>query len=380
MLRGSGIRGGEACHGSLLRHPLPHPPQSPAGIQPSPRAHGSCTPSTARTWQTEIVQPATQPRRGLVLGAGGVLGAAWSVGALCALEESTGVDLRTCDYIVGTSAGAVLAALLGSGVTPGELRDHQLGRAVRGRLVELPWDYDQSTGGSLPPIPRLGVGSAALVRNNVRHLRRLPPTAVISALLPVGRGSLNELATLVAALAPDGGWAQHPGVWIVAMDYETGRRVPFGRPGAPRASLVEAVTASCAIPAWYSPVMIDGHRYVDGVACSATSVDLLASQELDEVYIVAPLVSLETDHPRSLLLRMERRWRAAVTRRCLHEIAKLEAVGTKVTILAPGLEDLEAIGRNVMQTSRRIAVLETSLRTSAHTLAEAHLLRSTGTG
>jgi hypothetical protein len=26
MLRGAGIRGGEACHGSLLRRPLPHPP------------------------------------------------------------------------------------------------------------------------------------------------------------------------------------------------------------------------------------------------------------------------------------------------------------------------------------------------------------------
>jgi NTE family protein len=315
-----------------------------------------------------------------VLGAGGVLGAAWSVGALCALEESTGVDLRGCDYIVGTSAGAVLAALLGSGVTPGELRDHQLGQQVRGRLADLPWDYDRSTGGALPPLPKLGVGSPALVRNNAWRLRRLPPTAVISALLPVGRGSLDELGTLVAALAPGGGWASHPGVWIVAMDYETGRRVPFGRPGEPTASLVEAVTASCAIPAWYSPVSIDGHRYVDGGACSATSVDLFTGVGLDEVYVIAPLVSLETDHPRSLLVRMERRWRAVVTRRCLHEIKKLEAGGTKVTLLAPGPEDLEAIGGNVMQTSRRLAVLETSLRTSERALTEVDVLPSTGTG
>jgi NTE family protein len=321
-----------------------------------------------------------QPRRrGLVLGAGGVLGAAWSVGALCGLEESTGVDLRTCDYIVGTSAGAVLAALLGSGLTPAELRDHQLGRTMRGRLADLAWDYDRSTGGSLPPLPRLGVGSAALMRNNAWRLRRLPPTAVISALLPVGRGSLDELGALVASLAPGDGWASHPGVWIVAMDYETGRRVPFGRPGEPAASLVEAVTASCAIPAWYSPVLIDGHRYVDGGACSATSVDLLAGLQLDEVYVVAPLVSLETDRPRSLLVKMERRWRAVVTRRCLHEIEKLRADGTTVTILAPGPEDLEAIGGNLMQTSRRIAVLETSLRTSAQASGD-RPLSSTGTG
>jgi NTE family protein len=314
-----------------------------------------------------------------VLGAGGVLGAAWSVGALCALEEATDVDLRTCDYIVGTSAGAVLAALLGSGVTPGELRDHQLGRPVPERLADLRWNYDRSTGGALPPLPKLGVGSPALVRNNAWRLRRLPPTAVISALLPVGRGSLDELGALVAALAPDGGWARHPGVWLVAMDYETGRRVPFGRPGEPKASLVEAVTASCAIPAWYSPVPIDGHRYVDGGACSATSVDLFTGLGLDEVYVVAPLVSVKTDHPRSLLIRMERRWRAIVTRRCLREIDKLESDGATVTLLAPGPEDLEAIGGNVMQTSRRIAVLETSLRTSRRALADVDALRTTGT-
>ena len=315
-----------------------------------------------------------------MLGTGGVLGAAWSVGALCALEESTGVDLRTCDYIVGTSAGAVLAALLGSGVTPGELRDHQFGRRTPGRLTDLPWDYDRSTGGARPPLPKLGVGSAALVRNNALRLRRLPPTAVISALLPIGRGSLDELGTLVAALAPEGGWAHHTGVWIVAMDYETGRRVPFRRPGEPNASLVEAVTASCAIPAWYSPVLIDGHRYVDGGACSATSVDLLTGLGLDEVFVVAPLVSLDTDHPRSFLVRLERRWRAVVTRRCLHETEKLEADGATVTLLAPGPEDLEAIGGNVMQTSRRIAVLETSLRTSAEALVDRESLPSTGTG
>jgi NTE family protein len=330
-------------------------------------------------WQTELVGRARKPRRGLVLGAGGVLGAAWSVGALCALEESTGVDLRTCDTIVGTSAGAVLAALLGSGVSPAELREHQRGRPLRGRLADLSWDYDRSTGGALPPLPRLGVGSPALVRNNAWRLRRIPPTAVLSALLPVGRGSLAELGRLVAALAPGGGWARHRGVWIVAMDYETGRRVPFGRAGEPTATLAEAVMASCAIPAWYAPVVIGGHRYVDGGACSATSVDLLAGLGLDEVYVVAPLVSTETDRPRSLLTRMERRWRAVVTRRCLHEVGKLTAGGTKVTVLAPGPEDLEAIGANVMQTSRRLRVLETSLRTSAKALADADL-RSTGTG
>jgi NTE family protein len=329
--------------------------------------------------QTDRMSRAEEPRRGLVLGAGGVLGAAWMVGALCALEDSVGVDLRTCEQIVGTSAGSVVAAMLGAGVTPRQLRDHQLGRVVDGPLADFPWDYDRATGGALPPRPRLAFGSTALVRSNVRRLRRLPPTAVLSALLPVGRGSLTDLGELIDAVAPDGRWSSHPGVRIVAMDYETGRRVPFGRRGEPSASLVEAVMASCAIPAWYSPVVIGGHRYVDGGTCSPTSVDLLAGLGLDEVYVVAPLVTLKPDRPRSLVARMERRWRAIMTRRCLREAAKVRAGGAKVTILGPGPEDLEAIGVNVMEVTRRIGVLETSLRTSAAALSGLGAVREAGT-
>lgn len=42
-------------------------------------------------------------RRGLVLGGGGILGAAWMVGALKAVEEIHGFDPRTADYIVSVS-------------------------------------------------------------------------------------------------------------------------------------------------------------------------------------------------------------------------------------------------------------------------------------
>jgi len=313
-----------------------------------------------------------RPRRGLVLGGGGVLGGAWAVGALTAIEEHTGLDLRAVDHVVGTSAGSVLAALLGAGISPGQLRDHQRGLPIaEGPLAGFPWDYDRATGRSRPSLPRPGMGSAGMVARNVTRLRRMPPTAVLSALLPQGRGSLARVAHLVEAVSPAGEWSAHPGTWVVAMDYESGRRVPFGRPGEPEASLAEAVMASCAIPAWYMPVSIGGRRYVDGGACSATSADLLAGLDLDEVYVVAPMVSFELDHPRTLLTLLERRWRHQVTRRCLHEVAKLRAEGTKVTILGPGAEDLEAMGHNVMDVARRVHVLETSLRTTAAALQAA---------
>lgn len=311
------------------------------------------------------------PRRGLVLGGGGVLGAAWMVGALAAVEDATGKDLTSFDYIVGTSAGAVIAALLGAGFDAHQLLRHQLGEPVDERLDGYDWDYETATGGSLPPRPKLSLGSPAMFARNVHRLHRMPPTSVLSAFLPEGRGSLQRVGELVQSFTPAGQWSPHPGVWIVAMDYETGRRVPFGRPGEVSLPLSEAVMASCAIPGWFAPVVMGGHRYVDGGTYSATSVDVLRGLGLDEVYVVAPIVSFEHDRPQSLIGRLERRWRASVTRRCVHESVKLRAEGTEVSILGPGPEDLIEIGGNVMDVSRRTRVLETSLRTSAAALVHA---------
>jgi NTE family protein len=315
-------------------------------------------------------------RFGLVLGGGGVLGAAWMVGALDAVRQVHGLDPRDAELLVGTSAGSVVAALLGAGVSVDELRQHQLGgRAPSGPLAELAWDYETATGGDAPQRPRLGPGSAAMVAHNAHRLRRLPPTAVLAALLPEGRGTLTAVGRLVhdvqrAVGAPVDGWSPHPGVRAVAMDYDSGHRTAFGAPGAPPAALADAVMASCAIPGWYSPVVIDGVRYVDGGACSATNVDLAAGAELDELFVLAPMVSFSVDSPTHWRTRMERAWRERVTRRCLHEVAKVHAAGAEVTVLGPGREDLEAIGGNLMAVERRRHVLETSLRTSRDALAD----------
>jgi NTE family protein len=309
-------------------------------------------------------------RWGLVLGGGGVLGGAWMVGALTALESVHSVDARDADVIIGTSAGSVMAAMLGAGVGVAEVRAHQLGHRVStGPLAAADWDYDTSTGGPLPPFPRLTPGSTALFTQNVGRLRRLPPTAVLSAFLPEGRGRLDAVGGLIRALVPSG-WAPHAGVRAVAMDYESGRRVAFGAGGAPDADLADAVMASCAIPGWYQPVTIGGRRYVDGGACSATNVDLAAALGLDEVFVLAPMVSFAFDRPTHWRARAERRWRARVTRRCLREVAKVHGGGTDVTVVGPGPEDLEAIGANLMAVERRQLVLETSLATSARALRD----------
>ncbi|MFD8703485.1 patatin-like phospholipase family protein [Kitasatospora sp. NPDC059648] len=347
-----------------------------------------------------------EPRRGLVLGGGGMLGAAWTVGALCAVEEVTGHRPGGADVLLGTSAGAILAALLAGGVPPDQLRDHQRGLPItEGPLAGVAFDYETAVGGALPPRPRAGIGSPDLLRDAVRHPREYPLLTMVSAMAPHGRGSLAPVGELVRGLFGPDGWpaqgsaaATTAGVApsaaatplrVAAVDYRSGHRVVFGDPGAPAVAVAEAVMASCAIPGWFAPVRLNGSAYVDGGCWSATNADLLLGRGLDEVYVLAPmalrlgprpersdrgtLAALREwrarDRPRGVLAQLVSRYRRAVTRQLLREAALLRAEGVRVRLLAPTLADLTVMGPNLMDPARRGEVLESALRTCREALA-----------
>jgi NTE family protein len=303
--------------------------------------------------------------RGLVLGAGGVLGAAWTIGALAAVREHLDWEPQTADVLIGTSAGSVLSSALACGFTVDDLLDTQQGKPD----ARIDFDADTDTGGALPPLPRLGIGSARGLVGAALHPWRVTPLGALSAAMPQGRGDIEPIGRLVDAVLPGGGWAPHRRAWVVAMDYDSGRRVPFGQIGQPLAELRDAVMASCAIPGWYQPVTIGKRRYVDGGVCSPTSVDLVTRLKLDEVYVLSPMTSTTFDAPTTVAARIERRFRRIMTRRVMNEVRKVAATGTKVTFLGPTAADLEVIGANLMDPRRRAQVLETSLATSASALA-----------
>ncbi len=321
----------------------------------------------------------TDTKRGLVLGAGGVLGAAWTIGALTAVQERYGWDPREADVIVGTSAGSVLAASLGCGVGVDSLRNHQHGVVGPGD-PRIEYDHETASGGARPPLPLPFLGSPRGLLSSALHPVRTAPMVRLSAVLPRGRGSLEPVGLLVDSLVPTGQWAPHSRTWVVAVDYDSGRRTTFGTPRAPRAALRDAVRASCSIPGWYAPVRIGGRRYVDGGVCSATSLDLVnrlpADERLDEVVVLAPMAALDWDRPGTFTERMERRLRRLVTRRLMSEVRKVAATGTRVTVLAPGAEDLQVIGANMMDPRRRRQVLQTSLRTSGDSLLRGGLAQA----
>ncbi len=318
-------------------------------------------------------------RTALVLGAGGVLGAAWMTGALPAAQELLSCPLGDVDIMLGTSAGSVLAAALRCGVSIDEMIAYQ-----RGEPSGVLSGVGAIHGGAWPRPPHLRLGSPRLIASALKAPHRVHPSVGASAWLPVGRESHDGLRAMIRLLHTQATkqdrparqpehvwWVDRGQTWVVAVDYESGRRVVFGRDGAPRVSLADAVVASCSVPGWYEPVVIDGHRYVDGGVRSSTSLGKLARTGVTEVMVLAPLASVVADRPRVPYLRIERRVRALMTFALQREVRALRAAGAKVTLLTPGPEDLAVMGVNLMDPRRRFDVLDTSLRTSRAALDDA---------
>ena len=171
-------------------------------------------------------------RVGLVLGAGGVLGGAWLTGALHALAEETDWDPGSAEFIVGTSAGAMIGALTASGVPPWFMVAHSAGESFDGVIARLHR--------GLPP---LGPGSLRMAFTALANPLGHTPLQMLAGWIPSGFVSTDSLRDIVRRVVPDG-WVEHPNYWAVACDYRSGRRVPFGRLDAPNAHLADAVAAT----------------------------------------------------------------------------------------------------------------------------------------
>jgi NTE family protein len=305
------------------------------------------------------------PTRGLAIGCGGTLGFAWTVAALGAVEEALGWDPRTADVLAGTSAGSEIVAALGTGRSVADLLAALEGTpdadpVLVAHLARHP--------GTLPPVPRLGMPGLGLTRAALRGRTNL--YSGVAGLLPLGRGDASWLREYGEALAGPDGWTDHPNTWVIAADSASGERVAFGSEGAPSASLGEAIAASWAIPGWFPPVEIAGRGHFDGGSVSSVSADLLVPLGLDEVVIVAPMTS-EAGAPARGLSRVERLLRSQMTRGLDREVAALRAAGVRVIRVEPTAEDLQAMGPNFMDLSRREATVATARRTTPAQVAEA---------
>lgn len=303
---------------------------------------------------------------GLVLGGGGLVGMAYHAGALKALDE-TGLDLDAFDVMVGTSAGSVMASYLAAGWTPHDFYEYAFGRHPRARedgrtpqdeIDRIFTPLWSGAGGRV----RRGIGSffalAAARGHWDRVARGRMPSAPLRRAFPSGLYSTEETRRRLHEDLPLA-WPR-PGLLISTVELYTGRRVAFGAPDAPEATLPEAVLASTAIPGVFPPVRIGDRSYVDGGAATATSLDLAVGAGCEAILCIAPL---GWHNEGAFVLRDPKVWAPMLTRslfaRTLRdEVRAARDKGTEVLVIRPSLEELKTLGTNAMRDFDRGAMVE----------------------
>jgi NTE family protein len=302
-----------------------------------------------------------------VLGAGGLVGIAYHSGVLRALEVEAGFVAAQADLLVVTSAGSVVGAYLRAGWTTDDFWRVSLGThpSFGGICSTDPAEArrDLMTPAYHSPVEmvRRAVGSAVVAGRCLAHLNvRIPRP--LASVFPSGMYEMTEGSRRFHEELP-GAWPTRR-LFLVAMDLENGRRVVFGRPGAPALGLADAVVASCAIPGVYKPVLVDGMTLVDGGAHSSTNLDLAADAGCDVVVVVAPMAYDKADPP-STLTQVVRR---APIRAINHETALAQATGATVLTFSPSAEEVALHGFNMMRPEGLDEVARSAYETTARAI------------
>lgn len=188
----------------------------------------------------------------LVVGAGGPTGGPFIWAALAEIEERTGWVAGSASEIIGTSAGAFVAATFDAQFEP------------------VP--------GSIDALLRLANGDqfAASSATKVAAMLRRAAAFVLAKIAPMDR----EFAEYRTPPAPF-----HPGASAVTV-LRGGSRVQHRLSDAADPEAV--VRASAAIPFMNRPVYVDGRPHVDGAVHSATNSDLISNP--DVAVVIAPMI------------------------------------------------------------------------------------------
>ncbi|MDJ0791695.1 MAG: patatin-like phospholipase family protein [Acidimicrobiia bacterium] len=250
-------------------------------------------------------------RTALALGAGGAYGWVFHAGVITGLTESETVDPRNAELLIGTSAGAAVAAAVRAGVEPEQIVE-QVGQ---------------------PPSQE----DRARMREHLRQTRKtivpLSPSLLARSLVSDQRGLVGVAGLLPPGIFPTTWMETFPGMdrldpwpdglWIPAVAADTGEVVVFGRDRSD-VPVHRAAQASSAVPGMFQPHVIDDRHYFDGGTASPTHADLAGEIAPDLVVISSPMT------------RPGRRLTAGHARRSLsREVSLLEAQGATVLLIEP---------------------------------------------
>lgn len=250
--------------------------------------------------------------RALVLGGGGPVGIGWQAGLVVGLADA-GVTLGQADLVVGTSAGAVVGAMLTSG------RD--LADVVVPMSQVPPW---------APSAP--GTASTDLAETFARG----------------DAGAVDEDA-FVGRFAFVGGGPWPATLRCTSVGVESGRLTLWDHTAG--VELHRAVAASCSVPGISPAVTIAGEQYIDGGVRDVLNADLAIGHD-----IVVAVTCLVLDPPSGLVPEFVAERLPAVRTR----IEELRSSASAVEVVEPSDEfrELSGWGTRLMDFARTPAAFE----------------------
>ena len=250
----------------------------------------------------------TETRRGplsLVLAGGGITGAMYEFGALQALDHFFTGSFRINDFdiFVGTSGGAVVAALMANNVPPGEV-----GRSIihntdsplnfkQDDILEIDWQEIKS---SLLRAMRVVPALFRFYRRNPKLFSVARAIYALEENMPPGIYALNKYQAYLRKLLTRPGSVNsfeelRRELYIPAIHLDMGDRVLFGTPGWRDVAISDAIAASSALPLYFQPVTIKGLDFVDGGVASVAHLDIANERGSRFLVLVNPIIPLRNN-------------------------------------------------------------------------------------
>src|ERR1700749_3211080 len=246
-----------------------------------------------------------QSKTALVLGGGGFTGGVYEIGALRALDLlSVNRSVNQFDIYVGTSAGALIAALAANGITPEQMmrivnnqvptpfRDINLDMLLRPNYREYAAKAVQL------PLHLLGV--ARSLGRSLGSFSTVDIAIAIADALPSGLYTGSGIEEYVRTVLSDPDRTDdfrllQNELYLAATDLDTCERIVFGAEGWDDVPISPAVAASGALPMLYKPVRIKDRELVDGGIVSTTNLDIAVEAGAKFIVVVNPLVPYVND-------------------------------------------------------------------------------------
>ncbi len=244
-----------------------------------------------------------------------MVGLAWEVGVLRALEEDGLPGASTAEVIVGTSAGSILGAWLRRGRTTTELQGLIEDDALRlpGRALPLTSDEERRL---YAEALRLWARPATMTETQAARVGE-----VAARVTRQDPDRLRSFESEFGSAWPDGR------LLVTTCRIADGARCAWEAPsGVP---LHLAIAGSCTVPGQSAPLLIDGDRHIDGGVWSSSNADLLAGAGVQDAIALSPMAGA---------MGLGR----AQAARLATELDRLGAIGVEAVGVTPGEHFREA--------------------------------------